>query len=341
MKPRSVSVCWSSGINVAMVACWAESGECGHAQKVIREFFLSLTFSGSALLRFSFLSGLLSQPVQPYPPYPTLLLTFSPGCSRTTSSGPSSTPSSARTRSSESSPSCPARSLPSLLPSSSVRPPSQPPRLTDTFPPTTHLSSTTLPSPIRTTTQNFCKNEYNVTGFCSRQSCPLANSRYATVREKEGASSIFLGLRSFPFVLPNKSALTMPVSPFFCLIGCLVLPGVAYLYVKTIERAHSPAKMWEKIKLSNNYTKAIEQVRCFQDFFARQGSLETHSCFVRLVPPFRQIDQELQYWPNFTVHKCKQRITKITQYLIKMRKLANTQQCVVFSLASRSVRSGN
>lgn len=90
---------------------------------------------------------------------------------------------------------------------------------------------------FRTRTDTFCRNEYNVTGLCTKQACPLANSRYATVREHDGKE----------------------LSSCNCYL-ITVIAGILYLYMKTVERSHQPSRMWERVKLSKNYETALKQV---------------------------------------------------------------------------------
>lgn len=67
--------------------------------------------------------------------------------------------------------------------------------------------------------------------------------------------------------------------------------------MKTPERAHMPAKLWEKVKLSKNYPQAL-----------------------------KQLNENLEFWPGHLVKKCKQRLTRLTQSLIRSRKLAKKEE---------------
>lgn len=79
--------------------------------------------------------------------------------------------------------------------------------------------------------------------------------------------------------------------------------------MKTIERAHLPSQLWDKIKLSNNLKDALNQ-----------------------------IDQHLMYWPAKMILKVKQRYTKISQYLIRMRKLRKKLRPTVIAINQKVER---
>jgi protein MAK16 len=91
-----------------------------------------------------------------------------------------------------------------------------------------------------------------VTGICNRSSCPLANSRYATIRDHDGKHLTIFTIFTSGLIYNNA------LIDFFFDIVILPFTGIFYLYMKTIERAHMPNKLWERIKLPKNYMKALE-----------------------------------------------------------------------------------
>ena len=122
--------------------------------------------------------------------------------------------------------------------------------------------------PGRAATSTFCRNESNVTGLCNRQSCPLANSRYATVRERD---------------------------------------GVCYLYKKVIERSHMPAQMWEKIKLKGSLEQVRTKIQKHLEFMPEFYKVKCQARYERIQEYLRRTDR-LKDDPNqpiLTVKKTK------------------------------------
>ena len=133
----------------------------------------------------------------------------------------------------------------------------------------------------------------------------MANSRYATIREDNGR---------------------------------------CYLYIKTIERAHTPKNMWQKIRLKRQYAQAraaphASPLRSLPPCLPPSLSA-CHACCASTPSSFapqalEQIDSHLVHWPKFLVHKNKQRLTKITQYLIRMRRLALRSRPKLITMPAR------
>ena len=62
--------------------------------------------------------------------------------------------------------------------------------------------------------------------------------------------------------------------------------------MKTVERSHLPAQLWEKVRLPGNYKQGLEM-----------------------------LEKNLEYWPHYIQKKCGQRLKRLFEYLSKVRKL--------------------
>ena len=149
------------------------------------------------------------------------------------------------------------------------------------------------------------RNPYNVNGLCNQSSCPLANS---------GSS----------FVV----AISMLIEAYLTSVGqyatIIEEEGINYLYMKTVERAHSPKtpgsmcsiglfklrNLWERVKLSKNYLQSLEQISKHLEYWPDRAwdlvrrlglHLQSQACALQVI------------------NRCKQRLTKMRQMLIRTR----------------------
>jgi protein MAK16 len=70
-----------------------------------------------------------------------------------------------------------------------------------------------------------------------------------------------------------------------------------FLFIKEPERVSTPKNCYEKIELSSNYNDSL-----------------------------RQIEELLEFSDEKLIHKCKQRLTKLTQYLKRLESIKGTEK---------------
>mmetsp|Transcript_12451 Transcript_12451/g.52618 ORF Transcript_12451/g.52618 Transcript_12451/m.52618 type:complete len:197 (-) Transcript_12451:673-1263(-) len=143
---------------------------------------------------------------------------------------------------------------------------------------------------VKTSAETFCRNKYSVTGLCNRSSCPLSNSRYATILEDEGK---------------------------------------LYLCMKTVERAHKPATLWHRVALHHNYADALNQI----DELLSHWYLSFHRFFCAFLSRNQKFLVGAR--SRFIVHKSKQRLTKITQLLLRTRKAKRNNRSRIVTIPAR------
>ncbi|KAH8739492.1 hypothetical protein FG386_000464 [Cryptosporidium ryanae] len=86
--------------------------------------------------------------------------------------------------------------------------------------------------------------------------------------------------------------------------------GECFLYMKTAERAHTPRYLWEKVKLSSNFLTAISQIN----------------------------KNMKNVFPEHQILKCKHRLTRIRQTLIRARKISLTPKQKLVPIKKKTER---
>eukprot|EP00761_Pharyngomonas_kirbyi_P012798 gb/GECH01012825.1/.p1 GENE.gb/GECH01012825.1/~~gb/GECH01012825.1/.p1 ORF type:complete len:252 (+),score=74.13 gb/GECH01012825.1/:1-756(+) len=83
--------------------------------------------------------------------------------------------------------------------------------------------------------------------------------------------------------------------------------GKLWLYIKTPERQHTPRHQWQKVLLDDDFRTAMKQV-----------------------------NDRLAYWPHSMVAKCKARVARLREVILRKKRLEKQQSTEIVTRRNRS-----